>query len=167
MSASIVDGEDNLPQLLKKLWQKKPKRLNERMILSLITRGSNLLEVNRLLQISNEYKAEWTATQRIVWHEEFGWGEMIQYRPCVMDAAILKNQAAQTLSGSFQRAAADALGWTVPKVLGFQLGIMHSLIENPAGETTDDYLDGMSLGFLFYESKKQREVYDETEQGSD
>lgn len=134
--------------------QPEIKRLSENVIESLITRGCNVLQLKKLLDIAHEYKAEWTAEQHIVWHHEFGWQEMLQYRPGIIAAVVLKAQklAQKPLSPSFQQAASYALGWPVEKVLGFQMGISGQFYTNPSGVTNDEYLNGLALGYLFHQS---------------
>lgn len=136
-----------------------PKRLSERTLTSLLSRACNVSEIKILLELTKEYKAEWTGAQQISYSEEFGWNEMLQYRPGLLAAAILKTQATvkEPLSPSFRQAASFALGWPLLKVLGFQMGISNQLFENLTGVTDDDYLNGMALGYMFYESRLAKE----------
>lgn len=138
----------------------EPGRLNEQVVLSLVSRACSVNEVNKLLEIGRHYHAEWTATEGIKYHPILGWVELLQYRPGILAATILEAQEKSPnypLSGSFQRAVAGALKWPLQKVLGFQMGVSQTLLENPAGATDEAYLDGMALGYMFHESRKHNE----------
>lgn len=137
----------------------EPKRLSENVINSLASRGCKISEIQRLLDISEEYKATWKAEIHIVWHRIFGWQEMLQYRPGLLAAAVLKAQKKlpDPMTPSFQQAVCRALGWPIEQVLGFQMGIECLMLENPSGMTNDAYLDGIALGYMFYESRLAKE----------
>lgn len=144
-----------------------PRRLSERTITSLLSRACNISEIKVFLDLTKEYKAEWTGAQQISHSDEFGWVEMLQYRPGILAAAVLQAQklAGEPLSPSFRQAVAYATGWPLKKVMGFQMGISNQLIENPTGGTDEHYLNGVALGYLFYESRlaqQERKKQDES-----
>lgn len=169
MSALTADGEGSLGKLYHTLntnllSQQEPqmKPLQESIIVSLITKGSNIQEVTKFIKIQKEYKADITAAQHIVWNEDHGWCEMLQYRPGMLGACILyaQKEYLTQFGPSFQRSAALALSWTVRRVLGFQMGISSYLYENIFGPTDHEYLLGMSLGYMFFEAHKDKDKYD-------
>ena len=140
-----------------------PKIVSEDYLASLVSKVYNVASIQVLHDIGKEYKAEWSAREGIVWSEEFGWTEMLQCRPGLLGAAILKAQsiASEPLHPSFRHAAGYALGWPTDKVLAFQMGICKQLVENPFGRTTEQFLDGLALGLCFHQGAQARKIIDQ------
>lgn len=192
MSVSIADGggDEHIPnRRFMELFQQQPqdewnpdrvpKEIDEDELASRLSKGCKIIDIQLLLSLSDRYKAEWTPAQQIAYHEEFGWQEMLQYRPGLLAAGVLAAQenSSQTLPPSFQWAAAIAFGWPMHKVYGFQMGICKQLFRDPflkeihpllpverkrsikEQNTRDenDYMEGLTLGYMFYEAKQQRE----------
>lgn len=166
MYALIAGGEENDPENQREgFFMKRAKRksqneklqpLSEEHAYSLISRGCNLQEVQRILEIAHQYNALWDQSQNIKFIDKIGWVELLQYYPGILAACVLnyqKKYGEDSLPGSFQKAAAVALDWSQDKVLGFQTGVSGLLVYNPVGVTTDEYLNGLALGYLFHESK--------------
>ncbi len=140
----------------RRLAKSSPRSIDEEELHYRLSKACNLIEVQHLAKIAAEYKAEWVAA-------DFGWWEMLQYRPGVLGAVVLKVQenAVEPMTPSFRHAVAQALGWPLQKVTGFQMGICNQLVESPLERTDEHYLVGMAIGLSFYESLKAKKIMDE------